>query len=166
MTAYEKRICDWTSDVCSSDLALPKNDLVQELDLEGYRNLQAAVSWVYEDIASTEQRHALFAAEFCRSVSREEPIGKAFWAAGRDVLEGSGLACQLSQSNLSREAIKAQGDLRRAIADDMAKAAEGTRSLSGAVAVAIATAITVVAARSTGAAEPWVLSLVAVVVAG
>src|SRR3546814_10231750 len=88
-------------------------------------------SWVYEDIASTEQRHALFAAEFARSVSREEPIGKAFWAAGRDVLEGSRLAFQLSQSNLSREAIKAQGDLRRAIADDMSKAAEGKRSLSG-----------------------------------
>src|SRR3546814_5084282 len=31
------------------NIALPKNDLVQELDLEGYRNLQAAVSWVYED---------------------------------------------------------------------------------------------------------------------
>src|SRR3546814_2793069 len=90
------------------NIALPKNDLVQELDLEGYRNLQAAVSWVYEDIASTEQRHALFAAEFARSVSREEPIGKAFWAAGRDVLEGSRLAFQLSQSNMSREAIKAR----------------------------------------------------------
>src|SRR3546814_3755901 len=129
------RISDWSSDVCSSylpprlNISLPKNDLVQELDLEGYLNLQAAVSWVYEDIASTEQRHALFAAEFARSVSREEPIGKAFWAAGRDVLEGSRLAFQLSQSNLSREAIKAQGDLRRAIADDMSKAAEGTRSL-------------------------------------
>src|SRR3546814_17326415 len=132
------RISDWSSDVCSSDL------LVQELDLEGYRNLQAAVSWVYEDIASTEQRHALFAAEFARSVSREEPIGKAFWAAGRDVLEGSRLAFQLSQSNLSREAIKEQGDLRRAIEDDMSTAAEGTRSRSGAVAVAIETAITLV----------------------
>src|SRR3546814_7048759 len=125
------RISDWSSDVCSSDL-----DLVQELGLEGYRNLQSAVAWVDEDSASTEQRHALFAAEFARSVSREEPIGKAFWAAGRDVLEGSRLAFQLSQSNLSREAIKAQGDLRRAIADDMSKAAEGTRTLSGAVAVA------------------------------
>src|SRR3546814_5376266 len=131
------RISDWSSDVCSSDL-----DLVQELDLEGYRNLQAAVSWVYEDIASTEQRHALFAAEFARSVSREEPIGKAFWAAGRDVLEGSRLAFQLSQSNLSREAIKAQGDLRRAIADDMSKEAEGRSSPSGSVAVGIATANT------------------------
>src|SRR3546814_9236467 len=74
------------------NIALPKNDLVQELDLEGYRNLQAAVSWVYEDIASTEQRHALFAAEFARSVSREEPLGKAFWGAGREVLEGWGRA--------------------------------------------------------------------------
>jgi len=148
------------------NIALPSDDLVWELDLDGYRNLQAAASWVYEDTASAEQRHALFAAEFARSVSRDELIGKAFRAAGRDILEGSRLAFQLSQSDLSREAIRAQGDLRKAIADDMSKAAEGTRSLSAAVAVAIATAITLVAARSTGAAEPWVLSLVAVVVAG
>src|SRR3546814_4885543 len=52
------------------------------------------------------------------------------------------------------------------MADVMSIAAVGTRSLSGAVVVASATAITLVAARSTGAAEPWVLSLVAVVVAG
>src|SRR3546814_19339409 len=52
------------------------------------------------------------------------------------------------------------------MSDDRSKAAEGARSRSGAVAVAIATAITLGAARSTGAAEPWVLSLVAVVVAG
>src|SRR3546814_8011549 len=87
------------------NIALPKNDLVQELDLDGYRNLQAAVSWVYEDIASTEQRHALFAAAFARSVSREAPIGKAFWAHGGDVLAGWRLAFQHSKSNMSREAI-------------------------------------------------------------
>src|SRR3546814_14798143 len=74
------------------NIALPKNDLVQELDLEGYRNLKAAVSWVYEDIASTEQRHALFSAEFERSVSWEAPIGKAFWNVCRIVLEGSRLS--------------------------------------------------------------------------
>lgn len=140
--------------------------LVQELELEGYRNLQAAASWVYEDTASAEQRHALFAAEFARSVMRSETFGRAIRSAGRDILEGARLAFQLSQSDLSREAIKTQADLRKSIADDTSRAAEGTRTLSGSIAVAIATGITLIAARSTGAAAPWVLSLVAVVAGG
>jgi hypothetical protein len=140
--------------------------LILELELEGYRNLQAAAAWVYEDPASAEQRHALFAAEFARSVTRNETIGGAIRSAGRDILEGARLAFQLSQSDLSREAIKTQADLRKSIADDTSRAAEGTRSLSGSIAVAIATGITLLAARLTGAAAPWVLSLVALVVGG
>ncbi len=147
-------------------IAIPDDSLLQELTLVGYQNLRTAVAWVYEDAPSAEQRHALFAAEFARSVIRNESIGVAFREAGCDILEGARLAFQLSLSDMSREAIKAQGDLRKAIADDMSKAAEGTRTLSGAIAVSIATGITLIAARSTGAAEPWVLSLVAAVVAG
>lgn len=147
------------------NLPMRENTLFSELDLEGYRNLRAAVAWVYEDRASTEQRHALLAAEFARSVKREERIGEVIRTAGKDVLEGARLAFQLSQSDLSREAIKAQADLRKAIADDTAKAADSTRTISGAIAVAIATGIALVAARSTGQAEPWVLSIIACVVA-
>ncbi|RWN22731.1 MAG: hypothetical protein EOR94_03485 [Mesorhizobium sp.] len=117
---------------------------------------------VFEDSASAEQKHALFAAEFARSVTRIETVASAFRDAGCDILDGARLAFQLSQSDLSREAIKAQADLHKSIADDTAKAAEGTRTLAGAVAVAIATAITLVAARSTATVQPWVLALVAV----
>ncbi|BCG73369.1 hypothetical protein MesoLj113a_45270 [Mesorhizobium sp. 113-1-2] len=140
--------------------------LVDDLGYVGFKDLSAAAAWVFEDSASAEQRHALFAAEFARSVTRTETVAAAFRDAGRDILEGARLAFQLSQSDLSREAIKAQGDLRKSIADDTAKAAEGTRTLAGAVAVAIATAITLVAARSTATVQPWVLALVAAVVAG
>lgn len=146
-------------------MTLAREGLQEEFKLLAYQNLQSAVAWVYEDPATAEQRHALFAAEFARSVNRTDFIGKAFGEAGREILEGSRMAFQLSQSDLSREAIKAQGDLRKAIADDMAKSAEGTRALSGAVTVAIATGITLVAARSTGTGEPWVMSLVTAVVA-
>lgn len=148
------------------NLPMRETALLRELEMTGYRHLRAAVAWVYEDRASTEQRHALLAAEIARSVKREEKIGEAFQKAGKDILEGARLAFQLSQSDLSREAIKAQADLRKAIADDTAKAAESTRTLSGAIAVAIATGTALVAARSTGQAEPWVLSVVACVVAG
>src|SRR3546814_2369225 len=33
-TAYEMRISDWSSDVCSSDLAAERDDLAQHLDEE------------------------------------------------------------------------------------------------------------------------------------
>jgi len=146
-------------------MVLHDDDLVPNLQLLGYRRLQTAAAWVYEDRVTAEQRHALFAAEFARSVTRSETLGNAMRLAGHDILEGARLAFQLSQSDLSREAIKAQGDLRKAIADDTAKAAESARTLAGATAVAIATGVTLVAARSTTAAEPWVLSLVAGIVA-
>lgn len=147
------------------NMAIDDAELAQGLQLSGYRRLQAAVAWVYEDRSTAEQRHALFAAEFARSITRSEQLGAAIRSAGHDILEGARLAFQLSQSDLSREAIKAQGDLRKAIADDTSKAAESARTLAGAIAVAIATGITLVAARSTSTTEPWVLSLVAGVVA-
>lgn len=146
-------------------MPLDGSDLVRHLELQGYRNLQAAVAWVYEDRAAAEQRHALFAAEFARSVTRTEKVSGALRSAGRDILEGARLAFQLSQSDLSREAIKAQGDLRKAVADDTSKAADSARTLAGATAVAIATGIALVAARSTATTQPWVLSLVAAFVA-
>lgn len=145
------------------NLALPDN-LAQQLGLAGFLSLQKAAAWVYEDPASAEQRHALFASEAARSITRAENLGEAIASAGPDILEGARLSFQLSQSNISREAIKAQGDLRKSIADDTAKAAEGTRTVAGAIAVAIATGVGLVAARSTTTAEPWVLSLVAAIV--
>lgn len=145
------------------NLALPA-DVLDQLGLKGFAALLKAVAWVYEDRASAEQRHALFAAEAARSITRAEPVGEAFASAGTDILEGARLSFQLSQSELSREAIKAQGDLRKSIADDTAKAAEGTRTVAGAIAVAIATGVGLVAARTTTTAEPWVLSLVAAIV--
>lgn len=147
-------------------LSVPINEAEthNELGLEGYRHLRAAAAWVYEDIATAEQRHALFAAEFSRSVSRAQTVGMAFFAAGKDILDGARLAFQLAQSDLGREAIKAQSDLRKAIADDMAKAADGTRALATAIAVSIATGVTLIAAKATDVADPLPLSLVAGVV--
>lgn len=145
------------------NLALQDN-VIQQLGRPGYVALHAAVAWVYEDPTSAEQRHALFAAEAARSINRNELIGAAFDSGGRHMLEGARLSFQLSQSELSREAIKTQGELRKAIADDTAKAADSTRTVAGAIAVSIATGVGLVAARSTTAAEPWVLSLVAGIV--
>jgi hypothetical protein len=147
------------------NLVLEETPLTTELQRPGFMHLQSSVAWVYEDQASAEQRHAIYSAEFARSVSRDESLGDAFRTAGENILEGARLVYQLSQSELSREAIKAQGDLRKTISDDMSKVADGTRSLTTAIAVAVATGIGLVATRSTSTGDPRVLSSVAGIVA-
>jgi hypothetical protein len=130
----------------------------------GFQNLQLAANWIYEDSTTAEQRHSLFAAELAMSASRTETIGHAFRVIGRDILDGAKLAFQLSQSDLIRETIKSQGDLRKSIVDDTTKAADTLRSLLGATAIATATGISLIAARLTSATPPWVLGAVALVV--
>ncbi|MDS9467319.1 hypothetical protein RGQ15_06995 [Paracoccus sp. MBLB3053] len=139
--------------------------LYGDLTPVGIASLNNAVAWVYEDPAATEQRHGLLAAEIARLATRGETLAHFLNGAGSEILQNARLAYQLSLSELSREAIKTQGDLRKAIADDTTKAAESTRTLSTAIAVSIATAITLITARSTGSADPWVISVIAGVVA-
>lgn len=146
-------------------LAISDKALSGDLGLIGYQNLRRMVAWTYELAEAAEQRHSLLTVEIARSAGRNETIGQLFSHVGRDIYEGARLAFQLSLSDMSREAIKAQGDLRKAIAEDTAKASESVRSLAGAMAVAIATSIGLVAARATGASEPWVLSAVGLVAA-
>ncbi|SER60277.1 hypothetical protein SAMN05216548_12915 [Faunimonas pinastri] len=144
---------------------LPDQDLSRDLGSSGFGELQAMVGWVYEEKAAAEQRHALIGAELARSFPRGVPIGKALPIIGRDVLNGARLAYQLSQSDLGRQALSAQGDLRKMIAEDASKAADSTRALVTAISVSLATGIGLVAARSTSTTAPWILSSVALVVA-
>src|SRR3546814_7368814 len=46
-TAYEMRISGWSSDVCSSDLPLPKSDFVTTLGLRFQKEIPMAVSDTY-----------------------------------------------------------------------------------------------------------------------
>ena len=146
-------------------IELVKTEVCGGFERLGYQYLQAAASWVYEDTTTAEQKHVLYASELARSANRDERIAQVFNFAGRDILEGARLAFQLGQSELSRESIKAQGDLRKIVADDTAKASESARSLATSVAVAIATGVTLVAAKSTGSVQEWVLSVVTAVTA-
>lgn len=81
------------------------------------------------------------------------------------VLQGARLAYQLSLSDLTREAIKAQGDLRKAVADDTAKLADNTRQVAMALAAALATSVGLIAAKIGTPTPDWVIQAVAVVAA-
>lgn len=139
--------------------------MLDGLGQTGFSQLQAAVAWIYEDHKSAEQRHGIYSSEVGRSAKRDESIEDVLSSAGKVILESARLAYQLSQSDISREAIKAQGDLRKAIADDTSKVADSTRSLTTAITVAVVTGIGSVAAKATSTGSPLILSIITAIVA-
>ena len=146
-------------------LPLTEKSVVQRLGDQGFAALQHIARWVYEDIPSTEQRHALLAAEIVRSTSAQDDVAAALRTSGTDMLQGARLAYQLGLADLSKEAIKAQADLRKAVADDTAKSADGARSTAAGLATAIATGIGLFVARGINGASDGLLAAVAVAVA-
>jgi hypothetical protein len=137
--------------------------LVDALDHSAFSSLQACANWVYENSTTTEQKHALLSAEIARSIPRGVDFAAAFRMISVDALDGAKLAFQLSQSDVSRDALKAQADLRKSIADDTAKIAEATRTLTGALALAVATGLGLVTAKATATGDPKILSGVSII---
>lgn len=142
-----------------------ETSLAASLNRDAFDVLRSCSTWVYEDPVTTEQRHALLAAEIARSIPRGIDFAAGFRMIDVDALDGARLAFQLSQSDIGRDALKAQADLRKAIADDTAKIAESTRTLTGALALAVATGLGLVTAKSTATGDPQVLSGVAFIAA-
>lgn len=135
----------------------PGDAALDELERDGFNQLRDAAAWVYEGQITAEQRHGLFAAELARSSSPRSTAENIFALNAQSALQGARVAYQLSLTDLTREAIKAQGDLRKAIADDMAKLADNTRQVAMAVAAALATGVGLLAAKASATTPSWLL---------
>ena len=146
-----------------TQLEIPRLEAANELKLNGYNDLLGAAAWVYENAAEAEQRHGLFTAEFGRTHPPSEAGDSHGFCLPSSPMfsKGARLAYQLSLSDLTREAIKAQGDLRKAVADDTAKLADNARQVVTAVAAALATCIGLVAAKVGTTTPHWLLAVVA-----
>lgn len=129
--------------------------------LGAFASLQAAAKWVYEEPRTTEQRHALLGSELTRSIAPGSDGAAAFQASGNDILQGARLAFALGQSDLTKEALKTQSDLRKSVADDTTKATEGARSVATGLATAIGTAIALFVARGSSATSSTVVAAIA-----
>ncbi|MER9560346.1 hypothetical protein [Mesorhizobium sp. M0323] len=124
-------------------------DPLQTLERNGFALLQDCCLWVVENEREHEARHGLFATEFARSVATGSSIGTNFAKNGRDALEGAKIAYQFGLSEISRDALRAMSDLRKAVSDEAAKLTESARQLATAVAGAMFGGIGLVIARLT-----------------
>lgn len=146
-----------------TQLDAPASGAAQDLELKGFNDLRDAAAWIYENGVEAERRHGLFVAELGATHPPIATAALAFARVAANVLQGARLAYQLSLSDLTREAIKAQGDLRKAVADDTAKLTDNTRQVAAAVAAALATSVGLIAAKIGTTTPHWVIQIVALV---
>lgn len=135
-----------------------------ELGLEAFRQLQEAVSWIYENEREAEVRHLLFSGEVARSGGG---VDSAIVRVKRDcsaAFDGAKIAYQMSISDLGKDTLKALSDLKKSVTEDTSKVADATRQTVAAVATALAVGLALLAARVATAAAPWLIFSVMVVV--
>src|SRR3546814_18383650 len=75
-TAYEMRISDWSSDVCSSDLKSLKLDGSETFTIEGVANLQPRQTLAVTLTATGVLHHLADPLEGLRTRSEERRVGK------------------------------------------------------------------------------------------
>lgn len=122
---------------------------------------QRALRWVYETEHQAEIRHGLMSAE----LSRHSVNGAIDTTTLSAAIEGAKIAYQLSLSDISKDALKAIADVRKAVTEEINKTADTVRQLATAVAGAVFLGLGVVAARVTSSAPAPILIALAVVLA-
>jgi hypothetical protein len=140
-----------------SALPAPDNDLLSELTPAGFEAVQEAASWVFENNREAEMRHVLLATEIARGGGGATSAPKFLGREMSVALEGAKIAYQMALSELSRDTLKALGELRKAVTDETAKVTDAARQITAAVATALAIGLGLLAARTTTAVNPLLL---------
>ena len=130
-----------------------RTEVLSELSVDGFKNLQRGVRWVFENAREAEMRHALFATEIARSGIETDRAEIYLREHAEAALDGAKIAYQASLALLSSETLKALADLRKAVTEETAKVTEATRQITGAVAAALAVGVGLMAARVSSAAS-------------
>ncbi|MCW2317605.1 hypothetical protein M2322_003169 [Rhodoblastus acidophilus] len=137
---------------------------IDDLGLNGFSLLQTAAHWVFDNEREAEMRHVLLATELARSGNGgAEPIAYIREHLGA-ALDGAKIAYQMGLAEMSRDTLKSLADLRKAIADETSKLADSTRQLGTSVTGAMAVGFTLIAARFTNSAHPYLIAAIMIVV--
>jgi hypothetical protein len=148
-----------------TDLVLPKEDgdFFLRLGGETFGNLQLVAQWVFEDTASTETRHLLFAKEFARAGHPSSTVDYVQQNITTGY-ESAKIAYQLSLSDVGRDTIEILADLRKAVTEESAKIADITRQFIAALTGSLSIGVGLIAARIIVGADPFLLVLIMIVI--
>lgn len=139
--------------------------ILSDLSIDGFKDIQRGVRWIFDNAREAEMRHALFATEIARSGIENDRAEVYLGEHSAAALDGAKIAYQASLAQLSGDTLKALADLRKAVTEETAKVTEATRQIGGAVAAALAVGIGLIAARVASAASGNLIIAVMVVAA-
>lgn len=140
-------------------------EVLSELSIDGFKDLQRGVRWVFENAREAEMRHTLFATEIARSGIETDRAEIYLREHTEAALDGAKIAYQASLAQLSSETLKALAELRKSVTEETAKVTESTRQIAGAVAAALAVGIGLMAARVSSAASGNLIIAIMIVAA-
>ncbi|MBC5801927.1 MAG: hypothetical protein GIX03_02715 [Candidatus Eremiobacteraeota bacterium] len=120
----------------------------EAVDRESLRLVCEAARWTYASSFSMDSRHALIAAELGRMWHDNETWDGGFRRVGARALESAKSAERLMISGKTSEVINAEGDLRKALNDEVGRVNQQIRDLTGALWRDFAVAIAALVARA------------------
>lgn len=141
-----------------------ENDLSNNFDAEKFHRFQSAALWVFDNARETESKHVLLATEIARNSDVGCDFSYCFGDQISSSLDSAKIAYQMMMSDLSKDTIKALGDLRKAITEETAKVTDAVRQLVAGVSAALAVGFGLIAARVTTNANPWLINAVMLIV--
>jgi hypothetical protein len=134
---------------------------VSSLDIGMLRDLQAALRWVFDDMPQTETRHGLLSSEIARVSERKNNSISA-----DDIvraIEGAKIAFQIMLSDVGRDSLKAIGELRKSVTEEIGKFADATRQVASAMAGAVFLGLGVIAAKLSSNINQYISALLVLV---
>jgi len=143
----------------------PTEDLSLSFSLENFKYLQMAATWVFDNEREAESRHTLMVNEIARVGNANANLAECFAIHISSALSSAKIAYQMMLSDVSKDTLKALGDLKKAVTEETAKVTEVTRQLVGGVSAAIAVGIGLIATRVSTSAHPGLIATVMVLVA-
>lgn len=149
-------------------LSIPIPDATEDVSLsfslENFKQLQIAAAWVFENEREAESRHTLLATEVARSGHPGTNLLQCFGEQISSSLSSAKIAYQMMLSDVSKDTLKALGDLRKAVTEETAKMTDITRQLIGGVTAAMAVGFGLIATRISTNTNAWLIVAVMLLV--
>lgn len=149
-------------------LSIPIPDATEDVSLsfslENFKQLQVAAAWVFENEREAESRHTLLATEVARSGHPGTNLHQCFGEQISSSLSSAKIAYQMMLSDVSKDTLKALGDLRKAVTEETAKMTDVTRQLIGGVTAAMAVGFGLIATRISTNTNAWLIVAVMLLV--
>ncbi|WP_460060392.1 hypothetical protein [Pseudomonas sp. S2_A05] len=140
------------------NLTLPKAiNGAPQITLNDFKVVHDAAVWVFDNAREAEVKHILLSAEIARSGRADGEALQYFKENLAAALDCGKIAYQMAVSEITKDALKSLGDLRKVVTEETSKATDATRQAIAAISTALTVGLGLIAARLTLPINPYLI---------